>query len=214
MKVFEKVIITILLILLSYNYINNNKKIEYLKINNIEKTKDIKNQNQKIKELEKEIIQKSLKIKRLKIKIEEEKINVKKECINQKIKGLPIGKPIKGEYTIKENNKKYIIFKVKNNTNIYSTSNGVVRYITNNKKYGKNIIISNNYGYETKYAGLKTILFKIGDKVKKGDIIGYSGKSMNNMEQLFYEIRYSSLKVNTKKYLKVSKKSQIKLINE
>ncbi|WNJ21044.1 M23 family metallopeptidase [Pontibacter sp. G13] len=56
--------------------------------------------------------------------------------------------------------------------------------------YGRQIEIDHGgFGYKTKYAHLNEILVKRGQKVKRGDIIGYSGNSgLSSGPHLHYEI--------------------------
>lgn len=81
-------------------------------------------------------------------------------------------------------------FKVPLGTPIYATSDGVVEIAENREKgYGKLIKIRHDESYQTMYAHLSDFNVKKGDKVKKGDIIGYSGNSGRSIKpHLHYEV--------------------------
>ncbi|MDD2375863.1 MAG: M23 family metallopeptidase [Clostridia bacterium] len=71
-------------------------------------------------------------------------------------------------------------------TSIYSISNGVVKYIGfDNNGYGNYIIIIHNNLYKSLYAHLSdNALVKLGDNIKKGQIIAYVGpKILSNGKQ-------------------------------
>jgi len=90
-------------------------------------------------------------------------------------------------------------FRAKMKTPIYATADGVVRYVqTRNKgSFGRLIIISHNFGFETVYAHLRKTKVKIGDVVNKGDIIGLSGNSGRSTgPHLHYEVKYASMSLN------------------
>ncbi|MCF7793993.1 MAG: M23 family metallopeptidase [Candidatus Cloacimonetes bacterium] len=76
---------------------------------------------------------------------------------------------------------------------VYATADGVVKKITKHKYLGRYILVSHNFGYQTKYGHLNKILVKEGDVVKRGQIIaemGNSGRSTGS--HLHYEVlRYS-----------------------
>jgi len=80
-------------------------------------------------------------------------------------------------------------------TNIYSTADGVVRYIQdkNEGALGRSVIISHNFGFETMFAHLRFVDVKIGDIVRKGQLIARSGNSgRSNGPHLHYEVRHAS----------------------
>lgn len=76
---------------------------------------------------------------------------------------------------------------------IYATADGVVKKVSKHKYLGKYLLISHNFGYQTKYGHLNKVLVKKGDVVKRGQIIaemGNSGRSTG--AHLHYEVlRYS-----------------------
>ena len=69
-------------------------------------------------------------------------------------------------------------FSAPRNTPIYAASNGTItRADSRSSGYGKHIRINHGYGYQTIYAHLDSYNVKRGQRVKKGDVIGYVGNS-------------------------------------
>jgi murein DD-endopeptidase MepM/ murein hydrolase activator NlpD len=63
-------------------------------------------------------------------------------------------------------------------TPIYATANGTVKLANNNNGgYGNHVVINHGYGYETLYGHMVRIKARVGQKVKRGDIIGWVGST-------------------------------------
>jgi murein DD-endopeptidase MepM/ murein hydrolase activator NlpD len=63
-------------------------------------------------------------------------------------------------------------------TPIYATADGVVTDAGYNAGgYGNRVIIDDGYGYETLYGHMHKIKARVGQKVKRGEVIGYVGSS-------------------------------------
>ena len=63
-------------------------------------------------------------------------------------------------------------------TPIYATANGVVRVAANlGNGYGNHVIVNHGYGYETLYGHMFRIKAKPGQRVKRGEIIGWVGST-------------------------------------
>jgi murein DD-endopeptidase MepM/ murein hydrolase activator NlpD len=63
-------------------------------------------------------------------------------------------------------------------TPIYATANGTVRVASNmGTGYGNHVVINHGYGYETLYGHMFRIKVKPGQKVKRGEIIGWVGST-------------------------------------
>jgi len=58
---------------------------------------------------------------------------------------------------------------------IYATNNGVVQTATRHYSYGNYVVINHNNGYMTLYAHMSRIAVKKGQKVARGQVIGYVG---------------------------------------
>lgn len=74
-------------------------------------------------------------------------------------------------------------------TPIYATGNGKVIKAKKENGYGRKVIIDHGFGYKTIYAHLNAYNVKKGQKVKRGDIIGYLGNSgVSTGPHLHYEV--------------------------
>jgi len=92
-------------------------------------------------------------------------------------------------------------FTGKINTPVYSTGNGKVVKVDKKRGYGKRIIVDHGYGYKTVYAHLNGYNVKIGQKVKRGEIIGYLGNSgISTGPHLHYEVQKNNRPVNPINY--------------
>jgi len=98
-----------------------------------------------------------------------------------------------------------IDLRAKSRTKVYSTADGVVRYVQSKNKgdFGRVIIIAHNFGFETTYAHLRKTNVKIGDVVKKNQLIGLSGNSGRSTgPHLHYEVRYASKILNPRDFIR------------
>jgi murein DD-endopeptidase MepM/ murein hydrolase activator NlpD len=89
-------------------------------------------------------------------------------------------------------------FSAKTGTPIYATGDGVVRKADASLSgYGNHIEISHGYGYLTLYAHLSKYKVRAGQKVKRGDIIGYVGSTgRSEAPHLHYEVHKNGEVVN------------------
>ena len=63
-------------------------------------------------------------------------------------------------------------------TPIYATADGLVRDAGfNTGGYGNRVLISHGFGYETTYSHMYRIKARIGQRVKRGEVIGYIGST-------------------------------------
>jgi murein DD-endopeptidase MepM/ murein hydrolase activator NlpD len=86
-------------------------------------------------------------------------------------------------------------------TDIFATGNGIVKEAGRDAGYGNTIIIDHGYGYETMYGHLSRIMVKIGQTIKRGDIIGLVGSTGASVgPHLHYEISKNGQKVNPQNY--------------
>lgn len=86
-------------------------------------------------------------------------------------------------------------------TPIYATGNGKVVYTEIHKGYGKTVLIDHGFNYQTRYAHLNSYNVKAGQKVKRGDIIGYMGNTgMSSGPHIHYEVRKSGVAVDPINY--------------
>jgi len=83
-------------------------------------------------------------------------------------------------------------------TEIYSTGDGVVSEVVSSRVgYGNYIQIDHGYGYSTLYAHLHKFNVKVGQKVKRGEVIGYVGNTgTSTSPHLHYEVHRNGQAVN------------------
>lgn len=87
-------------------------------------------------------------------------------------------------------------------TDIYSTGDGVVKSIaTSAGGYGRWVIVDHGFGYQTLYGHLNEFNVKVGDKVKRGSVIGYVGNAGKSTgPHLHYEVHKNGKPVNPQFY--------------
>lgn len=83
-------------------------------------------------------------------------------------------------------------------TPIYATGDGKVTTQKNSRSgYGNHIIIDHGYGYETLYGHMSKVEVRRGQKVKRGDVIGYVGSTgRSTAPHLHYEVIKDGRKIN------------------
>jgi len=87
-------------------------------------------------------------------------------------------------------------------TQVVAPANGTVIYQGYQGGYGRTVKIQHGYGYVTLYGHLSKYEVKKGQRVKKGDIIGYVGNSGRSTgPHLHYEVRVNGVPTNPRKYL-------------
>ncbi len=93
-------------------------------------------------------------------------------------------------------------FTASTGTDVYATGDGTVSKITQNKTgYGNRIEIDHGFGYKTLYAHLNDFNVKLGQKVKRGDVIGFVGNTgTSTAPHLHYEVMVKNKKVNPSHY--------------
>lgn len=87
-------------------------------------------------------------------------------------------------------------------TPIYATADGIVDRAEWFSSYGLFVGIDHGAGLETRYAHMSRLAVAEGERVKKGDIIGYVGSTGRSTgPHLHYEIRMSGVAVNPIPYM-------------
>lgn len=76
-------------------------------------------------------------------------------------------------------------------TKVFATGDGIVKGIQEEKReYGNHIAIDHGFGFVTFYAHLSKILVKNGQKITRGQVIGYVGNTgKSTSPHLHYEVR-------------------------
>jgi murein DD-endopeptidase MepM/ murein hydrolase activator NlpD len=87
-------------------------------------------------------------------------------------------------------------------TEIHATGNGVVAKVELfGRGYGNNVTINHGYGYETVYAHMSRFIVHPGQKIMRGDLIGYVGNTgTSSGPHLHYEVRKNGQPVNPVNY--------------
>jgi len=89
-------------------------------------------------------------------------------------------------------------------TLIYATADGTVRFSGWSHGYGNMIVIDHGYGLSTLYGHTSKALVKAGDRVSKGQVIGYMGTTGRSTgAHLHYEVWRQGKPVNPMTFLKV-----------
>ncbi len=93
-------------------------------------------------------------------------------------------------------------FSAPKGTPIYATGDGRVSKVKRSRRgYGNIVKIDHGYGYETFYAHMDRFIVKRGQKVKRGDIIGFVGSTgTSTAPHLHYEVMKNNRKVNPVNY--------------
>lgn len=94
-------------------------------------------------------------------------------------------------------------FPANQGTPVYATGNGKIEFADNdNSGYGIHIVISHGFGYKTLYGHLSRIAVRVGEKVKRGQLIGYVGSTgLSTAPHLHYEVIKNNEKVNPVNYI-------------
>ena len=86
-------------------------------------------------------------------------------------------------------------------TPVYATADGVVSREKGGSGYGIVVILNHGYSYQTLYAHLSKKVVKPGQKVKRGQLIGYVGNTgLSFGTHLHYEVIKNGVKVNPVHY--------------
>ena len=89
-------------------------------------------------------------------------------------------------------------FSAKIGTEIYATGDGVISKVKRSKRgYGNYVKINHGFGYETLYAHMSKYIVKKGQKVQRGEVIGFVGNTgISTAPHLHYEVRKDNKKIN------------------
>jgi murein DD-endopeptidase MepM/ murein hydrolase activator NlpD len=89
-------------------------------------------------------------------------------------------------------------FTASTGTDVYVTGDGTVKEVTTEHSgYGRMILVDHGYGYNTLYGHLSGFNVKPGQKVKRGEVIGFVGSSgTSTAPHLHYEVHKNGDAVN------------------
>ncbi len=86
---------------------------------------------------------------------------------------------------------------------VLAAADGVVRFVGWQNGYGHTVIIDHGYNYQTLYAHNSRLVVRVGQQVKKGQLICYSGNSgISTGPHLHYEVRIGGKPVNPMQFLR------------
>ncbi|MGW8195461.1 MAG: M23 family metallopeptidase, partial [Desulforhopalus sp.] len=133
------------------------------------------------------------------------------------VRHLPIGNPIKGKITSRYGKRKDplnnklafhsgVDLEGNKGEKIRATADGTVIKACRNGGHGNYVMIDHGNGYTTSFSHMKKFVVRKGDKVQRGQLIGYVGNSGRSTgPHLHYEIALDKKTVNPSKFIKVAK---------
>lgn len=87
-------------------------------------------------------------------------------------------------------------------TPIVAPADGVVSFSGRKGSFGKVLVIDHGYGYNTFYGHCSSLKKKVGDRVKRGDVVAYVGNTGRSTgPHLHYEVRVNGVATNPTKYI-------------
>lgn len=91
-----------------------------------------------------------------------------------------------------------IDFTAPRGTEIFATGDAIVKAVEReNRGYGHHVVLDHGFGYETLYAHMSRFNVRVGQKVKRGDVIGYIGSTgTSTAPHLHYEVIKNGEKIN------------------
>jgi murein DD-endopeptidase MepM/ murein hydrolase activator NlpD len=88
-------------------------------------------------------------------------------------------------------------------TPLHATADGIVSFADRSAGSGNVVVLEHGYGYSTVYAHDSKILVHPGEKVKRGDVIAYSGSTGSSTgPHVHYEVWKNGKSVNPEPYLR------------
>ena len=86
-------------------------------------------------------------------------------------------------------------------TKIYATGDGVVEKVEYGSGFGNFVMINHGYGYETIYGHMSKQLVRVGQKIKRGSVIGLVGSTgLSTAPHVHYEVVKNGKKINPVNY--------------
>lgn len=80
---------------------------------------------------------------------------------------------------------------------IYATADGVVKTAENGSGFGNHVVINHGYGFETLYGHMVRIKARAGEKVKRGEVIGYVGSTgLSSGPHCHYEVHRNGVPID------------------
>lgn len=131
------------------------------------------------------------------------------------VEHLPLGRPLASARTTSHFGHRYDPFNHrlamhsgqdfvgKKGARVAATADGRVVSAGRRGSYGNMVEINHGFGVTTRYAHLRKVAVKKGQRVKKGQYIGNQGTTGRSTgEHLHYEVRYNNKAINPMKFIK------------
>lgn len=108
----------------------------------------------------------------------------------------------KSPFTDKRQFHKGLDIAARSGTPILAPARGTVSFAGVDGAYGNSVMLRHGNGLATRYAHMQRFIVKKGQKVQRGDIIGYVGSSGRSTgAHLHYEVRVDGVCVNPMRYI-------------
>jgi murein DD-endopeptidase MepM/ murein hydrolase activator NlpD len=88
---------------------------------------------------------------------------------------------------------------------VHATADGIVTIAGGHSGYGRLVVVDHGFGITTWYAHLSSISAVPGTRIKRGEVVGYTGISGRSTgPHVHYEVRMNNAPVNPWRYMKSS----------
>lgn len=88
---------------------------------------------------------------------------------------------------------------------VHATADGVISVADNHSGYGRLVVIDHGFGITTWYAHLSAFSAVAGARVKRGEVIGYTGISGRSTgPHVHYEVRVNNAPINPWRYMRAT----------
>ena len=88
---------------------------------------------------------------------------------------------------------------------VHATADGIVTIAENHAGYGRLVVIDHGFGISTWYAHLSSLSPVVGSRVKRGEVVGYTGISGRSTgPHVHYEVRVNNAPINPWRYMKTT----------
>jgi hypothetical protein len=87
-------------------------------------------------------------------------------------------------------------------SNIHAAADGVVSYVGSDRTFGNLMLVRHDHGFSTAYGHASEVLVKVGDAVRRGQVIAKAGHTGDvGQPQLYFEVRKETVPVDPMPYL-------------
>jgi len=124
-------------------------------------------------------------------------------------RGWPVNGRVTSEFGPRENPKdgtpefhSGIDISAPKDSKVSVTADGIVSFAGWSKGSGNLVVVEHGFGYSTFYAHNSSLLVSVGQKVKRGDHISYSGSTGDSTgPHVHYEVRHNGKAVNPREFI-------------